>query len=197
MFLARLAVELGVLLLIATAVNVPVGLMMLRSRLTENQIQQVASDHAGQECWVWQPPAATGEWPTPTRWSAYRGLGLRYYTISADHGNERYQMQVQFAGFPFAAVALPQMWWPARLGPTSRDCQPDPGVQLQWAGLLLNPPIMAAGAWVLLFAPFEAYFALRWRRRLARRLCPYCAYPAGRADVCTECGRVAVAPLRV
>lgn len=191
-FLARLAVELGVLLLIATAVNVPIGLLRLQSRLIVSRLPTVNSAHPAQEKWVWEPPAATGEWPEPSQWAEYSGIGLRYYRISGKRSNDGYQMQVQFAGFPLPVVALPEMWWPWSGFPSSPDCQPDPGVQVLWVGLLVNPILLAAGAWVLLVAPFEAFFAVRWRRRLKRQLCPYCAYPVGQADVCTECGRAAV-----
>lgn len=191
MFLARLAIELGVLLLIATAVNVPIGLLRLQSRLMVSHLRTVNSVHPAQEKWVWEPPAATGEWPEPSQWAEYRGIGLHYYRISGERGNDGYQMQVQFSGIPLPVVALPEMWWPWSKFPSGLDCQPDPGVRVLWVGLLVNPVLLAACAWGILVAPIEVFFALCWRRRLRRRLCPYCAFPVGRAGVCTECGRLA------
>lgn len=60
MFQARLAVESGLLLLIAAALSVPVSLL-LRLRLTKNRLGQTQSLHPPEEPWVLQPPALTGE----------------------------------------------------------------------------------------------------------------------------------------
>lgn len=54
-----------------------------------------------------------------------------------------------------------------------------------WPGFAVNTLIYAAGIWLVAAAPGT----LRRRRRIARGLCPACAYPAGASDVCTECGR--------
>jgi hypothetical protein len=54
-----------------------------------------------------------------------------------------------------------------------------------WPGFAINTLFYAAILWLLFAAPF----ALRRRRRIARGLCPACAYPVGVSPVCTECGR--------
>ena len=82
------------LLLIATAVNVPLALSALYSRTTVNRLGQEESSQPAKEGWVWQPPAVTGEWPAPDRWAVHRGLMLRYYTVRAEQGGERYAMEV-------------------------------------------------------------------------------------------------------
>lgn len=54
-----------------------------------------------------------------------------------------------------------------------------------WAGFIVNPLIYAA----LVGAGLRLLVSIRRRRRVGRGLCPYCAYPAGSSDVCSECGR--------
>jgi len=53
-----------------------------------------------------------------------------------------------------------------------------------WPGFAINTLLYAAILWLLFAAPF----ALRRRSRIKRGLCPACAYPVGKSDVCTECG---------
>jgi hypothetical protein len=57
-----------------------------------------------------------------------------------------------------------------------------------WPGFAINALFYAGilwGGWLMFAAPF----ALRRRRRIKRGLCPACAYPIGKSDVCTECGK--------
>ena len=58
----------------------------------------------------------------------------------------------------------------------------------QWPGFAINTMLYGGVPWLLVCGPFE----LRRFRRRKRGLCVYCAYPIGRSDVCTECGRVIV-----
>jgi hypothetical protein len=51
-------------------------------------------------------------------------------------------------------------------------------------GFTINTLFYGAILWTMFAAPF----ALRRRRRIKRGLCPACAYPVGRSEVCTECG---------
>jgi hypothetical protein len=53
-----------------------------------------------------------------------------------------------------------------------------------WPGFAINSVVYATLLWVLRSAPF----AMRRRWRIRRGLCPKCAYPMGRGEVCTECG---------
>lgn len=196
MFVARLAVELGVLLLIATALNVPLGVSLLRGwdcAVRSYPIVLLGSDAAAHG-WPWRTPSTHPSWPAPTSVSIVRLWGYSAFDARKTENDPSYSMSVQRAGWPLRVVAEPRYWYPDSLNrPGVTRADPMPGVQLDWLGLALNPPIVAVSTWALLIAPIEAFFALRWRRRLNRRLCPYCAYPAGRADVCTECGRAAVA----
>jgi hypothetical protein len=54
-----------------------------------------------------------------------------------------------------------------------------------WPGFAINTIFYAAILWLLIPGPFV------FRRYIRRRrgLCPWCAYPMGEAEVCTECGR--------
>ncbi len=54
----------------------------------------------------------------------------------------------------------------------------------EWPGFAINTLFSAAILWLLFIAPF----ALRRHRRIARGVCPKCAYPMGDNPVCTECG---------
>jgi hypothetical protein len=54
-----------------------------------------------------------------------------------------------------------------------------------WPGLIVDTLFYAIVPWGLLLGPWE----LRRITRIRRGRCPKCGYPAGRSDVCTECGR--------
>jgi hypothetical protein len=76
-------------------------------------------------------------------------------------------------GFPFRAFALVQV----------------PAAKVQegsvlWFGFIVDVLLYAALIWFAAKMPFM----LRRRRRIARELCPSCAYPFGVDPVCTECG---------
>ena len=55
-----------------------------------------------------------------------------------------------------------------------------------WPGFAINTVFYAFILWLLFAAPF----ALRWRMRIKRGLCPKCAYPVGDSPRCTECGEI-------
>ena len=58
-------------------------------------------------------------------------------------------------------------------------------VQHLWPGFAVNTLFYAAILWLLIPGPF----VLRRIVRVKRGLCPACAYPAGEAAVCSECGK--------
>jgi hypothetical protein len=58
-------------------------------------------------------------------------------------------------------------------------------LSILWRGFAINTLIFGACPWLIFFAPFQLRSAIRARRGL----CPYCAYPVGLSDVCTECGK--------
>jgi hypothetical protein len=78
------------------------------------------------------------------------------------------------------ALTIPWTWWPF----ANRDLPLRP----HWPGFATNTIEYAAVMWLFGFA----MAAVKRRRRLARKLCPKCAYPAGVSTVCTECGAVLV-----
>jgi hypothetical protein len=53
-----------------------------------------------------------------------------------------------------------------------------------WMNLVMNTVFYAFMLWAIFAFPVT----FRRRRRIARRLCPACAYPVGVSPVCTECG---------
>jgi hypothetical protein len=61
-----------------------------------------------------------------------------------------------------------------------------------WPGFAINALFYAAMLWIM----FAAVSVLRRWRRIRRGVCPNCAYPVGRSEVCSECGR-SVVPRRV
>lgn len=57
-------------------------------------------------------------------------------------------------------------------------------LRIIWRNFAINSLFYACGLWLLMVAPG----AIRRRRRLARGLCPACAYPRGASERCSECG---------
>jgi len=54
-----------------------------------------------------------------------------------------------------------------------------------WPGFLINTLLYGATLWLLFFG----FAMMRRYRRRRRGACPYCRYPRGASDVCSECGR--------
>ena len=54
-----------------------------------------------------------------------------------------------------------------------------------WPGFAINTIFYAAILWL----PFAVFRFARRRIRARRGQCPACAYPVGKSDVCTECGK--------
>ncbi|MBX3373216.1 MAG: hypothetical protein KF817_05225 [Phycisphaeraceae bacterium] len=128
-------------------------------------------------------------------------------TLAARTARPGEQVIVRAWGWPFRALAtvlvsgevdsdtlVYELRWGLswRRGMTTAGSASCPG----HAALPLRPlPIGFMGNW-LVFAtgPGLVMYLLFWRRRrhrLARGECLFCGYPAGRGDVCSECGRPA------
>lgn len=184
----RLAIgALAVLVLLAAAVNVPVAVMLSVARNTPMRTGlNVIGPEAAARGW----PAATPHtqaWPEPRQRQVDSAWpGHRRVTV---WGNPTHQMQSDESGWPLPAVRNVQMWWPWNDPAWAITAQPDPGMRLEWTGVVLNPLLVGGGLWVVLVALPLAAMNVRRASRARRGLCVSCGYPAGASDVCTECGR--------
>ena len=57
-----------------------------------------------------------------------------------------------------------------------------------WPGFAVNSLLYAVVLWLLICGPFVPRRVIR-AIRVKRGGCPACGYPAGRSDVCSECGK--------
>lgn len=177
--------------LIAGAITAPLALSLFRPP-RENLADeiQLRGDDVGSRSWP-SPTPHDVAWPAPDSWNATREFGFRHFRARAAGANpdgNAFSMEVHQYGFPLPIVESVRMWWdwsdPALKGP-----EPTPALRLLWPGLLLNPILVGAGAYLLVMLPIVAFIL---GRRLARRAagrCVFCAYPIGQSPVCTECGR--------
>ncbi len=187
----RAATWFVVLVLLAAAVNLPLAIRAIPARRAPVAPNvNVFGAEAAARGWPSAPPLP---WPAVTQWSESTAFAFRRRTAWCSNGSTTtHQMQVDEFGWPTPALKRVQYWWPWDDPQWSTTEQPDTGLMLQW-GVVANPVLVGAAAWVILVAPALAWFVVRkWSRR-RRTLCPNCAYPIGSSEQCTECG----APVRV
>ena len=185
---------LVVLASLAAAANIPVAMALIRPRTERWKLPR--QPHPSMRTPAKWPSSTPHEvpWPPPDGWTEQRAFGLRTYLVHAGAANNSsafnssaFQMEVEHIGWPLPVLEKKQMWWnwnnPALKGPDG-----DPPMSLKMNGLLLNPIIVAGGAWCVLFMPYALITLGRRCVRLRNNRCLNCAYPRGESSVCTECG---------
>ncbi len=182
----RAVASFVVLVLFGAAINLPLAIRAIpapRVPLAPNV--NVFGADAATRGWPSTPPLA---WPTVTQWSQSTAFAFRRRTAWCSNGPATiHQMQVNEFGWPTPALKRVQYWWPWNDPQWSTSTPPDTGLVLQW-GVVANPVLTGAAAWVLLVAPTLVWsVARKWSHR-RRSLCPHCAYPIGSSEQCTECG---------
>ena len=186
----RLAVVLVVLVLVAAAVNVPFAVTRIRPRSVRvPNLGQLRGDDAAAHGWP-AAPAHAARWPPPHQIDIDGVFGYRSFNVfGRDEGEDgqRFQMEVQRMGWPIGVLERKLMWWDWN-DPSLQGPDPNPEMYLRPVGLLLNPPIVGGGVFVLLFGPVAAFVIGRraWRRRGGA--CGWCGHPVGDGGRCVECG---------
>ena len=66
-----------------------------------------------------------------------------------------------------------------------------------WYILVALAAFIGALLWAMIYLPFIAWKQHRHETRQRRGLCPACGYRIGKADVCSECGKVLLGRARV
>lgn len=185
-------------LLLFAAINVPLAVMLLKSRRAARPsrwMEDIRGPAASSKGWPVRTPHHE-PWPPPDSWECAREFGYREYDVRSTGGGKppgsQFQMHARLYGWPLPVLEEAQFWWdwsdPALgtgnpPGPVS-----DPPMRLRWSGVILNPLIGAAvvmGAWGAVFYYIPMIRAAE-RRRAGK--CEACGYPVGVSPVCTECG---------
>jgi hypothetical protein len=185
--LKRAVIIIGILALLAAAVNFPVAMWCAKSRsqTTFESMVSVQGPGAAAHRWPVRGPHQQ-EWPEITQYTEMRDFGCRHVQV---HAGGTHQMQVEYLGWPLPCVRRVQMWWPWNDPAWASKEEPDPKPQVYWLGALGNPLIFGLVPWAVLVLPAEVVLLIQRRRRFRRRLCLNCGYPAGGAEpICTECG---------
>lgn len=136
------------------------------------------------------PDGAEGDWPAVSAWSESRTIAFceqQAWGHDAS-GSTTHGKNVQFYGWPLAVISRTRRWWPDMPAGSASNPDHDSGMQLKWAGAIVNPIAGAAGLWTLFVVPFLLLRSRRvaTRRRLAQ--CVACGYPLGASGICPECG---------
>jgi hypothetical protein len=192
MTLRRSMFWLGLLILLAAAVNVPMAVPMLKSRTVRPTVAttlQVRGAEAAALGWPHATPHSN-PWPRPNSVQQSRAFGYRATEVWAQNprGGSGFQMQHNLTGWPLPVFEQVQMWWPWDDPNWQSNAESDPAMSLHWPGLVFNPLILGGGAWLVLVFPFLAFHSLRRRRRRRRNECLACGYPIGTSQRCSECG---------
>ena len=114
-------------------------------------------------------------WPLHSMWSA------AIHDVSRNAGPSAEEMTVYGIRVrpPSSMPRTLPGWPPVKLLPT----------RMLWLEFAINTMVYALGLWLIYWVPLQVQ--RRWRSW--RGLCPACAYPVGKSDVCTECGERVVA----
>jgi hypothetical protein len=143
---------------------------------------------------------------------AYKGFGAQFIDIAIDEPNliensisGSYPcLGVIRAGWPWMAMEA-ELWHDATQAPTVKPAEFRWAIPIakkyasadrlflermlplrpMWPGFVLNTLVLALLLWLMWFAAMSTRRAIRIRRGQ----CPWCAYPMGVSERCSECGR--------
>lgn len=188
------------LILIGAAINVPIAMQFLHSRTSPRapMIVNERDQQAASRGW----PSTTPHdipWPAPRSWSMEQAFGYQNFQVNGWEGpsstpTDRVSMQLQRIGWPLPVLEQVQMWWPWDDPKWATKSESDPALHLVWSGVVLNPLIFGITLWLVFVLPFNVYFTIRRRLRIAKNVCIKCAYPRGTSDRCSECGHTFTPP---
>jgi hypothetical protein len=149
---------------------------------------------------IWMDKLESASWAEVPHWSAARASGapkvesngVEFFIVDEARGWPCMSMRDRLMfRYPLSQPAATSIEVEGGLELSLRGALPSglPCVRVLpltpiWPGFAINTLFYAAILWLSFAAPF----ALRRRRRIKRGLCPACAYPVGKSDVCTECG---------
>lgn len=139
------------------------------------------------------------DWPKPTHQNFSQSLGCSAKSVSVSHDSIHYWQATFTYGLPFQSMVLEmrrvtdektgqvqeELLWGVKTSikrpNTVRACLP---LRPMWLGFIANSVIYGGICWVGIAG---VLFIQQWWR-IKRRLCPKCAYPIGKSQLCTECG---------
>lgn len=189
--LRQCAMAFVVLYLIGSAINLPVSMQFLQSRIGSPKRPTINLRGAAAQSHEYPTRTPhTRPWPPPDYWSESEAFGYKRIDATALLPSSRDQLTMQFelTGWPLPVFEQVHCWWPEQDPKWATAVEPDPVMRLHWTGVLLNPAIFAIPVWLALFAtPALIGWVVRARRRRAGQ-CTRCGYPVGESDLCTECG---------